>query len=404
MHKVQSMRNLPAVDDRSDSPKSREMPWRHRACTPIGVGHSRSTSNVLRAPKILLVFVVSVLILAACSSKASTQRARTTTTRPAAALCPLTGAPVPGGGAVPKRPALAIKVDNYPAARPQSGLNKADIVFEEPVEGAITRYVAVFQCQQGGLVGPIRSARNIDIGILGEFGSPLLVHVGGINPVLANINNSPLVNIDLMVHGAVEQHPPGRYAPYDTYATTTSLWNLKPNDTTVPAPVFKYSRQTPAGTPATTVAIPFSGTSNVVWKYNPALGVYQRYYGVTPDVLANGQQNSAANVVVQFVHIYYGPWLENSEGGLEVQANLYQSASGNAEIFRNGVEIAGTWQRNGLGVPTQFLNAQGQTITLNPGTTWVELVPDTIKVTATGPAPTSSSTSTNATSGSNYRG
>ncbi|HTT86353.1 MAG TPA: DUF3048 domain-containing protein, partial [Acidimicrobiales bacterium] len=81
-------------------------------------------------------------------------------TVPSGPVCPLTGQSAPGGQ-VPQRPALAIKVDNYPAARPQSGLNDADIVFEEPVEGGITRFVAVFQCQPASLVGPIRSARAV---------------------------------------------------------------------------------------------------------------------------------------------------------------------------------------------------------------------------------------------------
>ena len=86
---------------------------------------------------------------------------------------------------------MAVKIDNYPAGRPQSGLDKADIIFEEPVEGGITRFAAVFQCQDAALIGPVRSARNIDIGILGQLGNPLLAHVGGINPVIANINASP---------------------------------------------------------------------------------------------------------------------------------------------------------------------------------------------------------------------
>lgn len=72
----------------------------------------------------------------------------TTTTRPPGpvAFCPLRGTPAPGG-IVPPRPALAIKIGNYTGDRPSAGLNQADIVFEEPVEGGITRYVAVFQCQ-----------------------------------------------------------------------------------------------------------------------------------------------------------------------------------------------------------------------------------------------------------------
>lgn len=330
------------------------------------------------------------MLLAACSSSPSVSpsTSTTSTTTTAAAtngpLCPLTGAPVPGGGAVPQRPALAVKVDNYQAARPQSGLAQADIVFEEPVEGGITRYAAVYQCQGAPLVGPIRSARNIDIGILGEFGQPLFVHVGGINPVLANVEASPLINLDLGIYGSAAQHPAGRYAPYDTYASTSALWGLRPNDTTPPSPVFQYSATPPSGTPADSISIPFSQEADVVWRYSNSQHQYLRYYGSSPDIAMGGGQETATNVVVQFVQITYGPWVENSEGALEVQANLYQNASGQAEIFRNGEEITGTWQRSSLGQATQFTSPSGSTITLAPGRTWVELVPSTISVTTGG--------------------
>ncbi len=90
------------------------------------------------------------LLLSACSSPAHKDAAplekpTTTTSTTPPPDCPLTGAPAPNGS-VPQRPALAVKIDNYPAARPhQAGMDKADIVFEEPVEGGITRYAAVFQ-------------------------------------------------------------------------------------------------------------------------------------------------------------------------------------------------------------------------------------------------------------------
>jgi len=338
---------------------------------------------------------VAGLVLAACSSATphhassattSTSSSTTTTTAaPAAAVtCPLTGTPVPGGGPVPPRPALAVKIDNYPAARPQSGMDKADVVFEEPVEGGITRYAAVFQCQDAPLVGPVRSARNIDIGILGQLGTPLLVHVGGIDPVLANIAASPLVNVDLGNYGSLITHPGGRVAPYSTYSSTAQLWSTHPTLTTPPQPLFTYSSKTPSGTPVTSVGIDFSGTSDVTWKYNPATTAFLRYYnGTTPDTLSDGVQNSAANVIVQYVQISYGPWLENSEGGLEVQADLYPNASGAAEVFRGGTEITGTWSRSSLGSPTQFRSASGAQIPLQPGQTWVELVPNTITATTT---------------------
>jgi hypothetical protein len=294
-------------------------------------------------------------------------------------LCPLSGLPAPGG-TVPQRPAMAVKVDNYPAARPQSGLDKADVIFEEPVEGGITRYVAVFQCQDVALVGPVRSARNIDIGILGQLGTPLLAHVGGINPVIANIDASPLVNVDIGNSNSLMIHPAGKVPPDSDYTSSAIVYGTHPSMTTPPQPLFTYSSAVPAGgTPVSTVNIDYSGTSNVTWKWNPASKTFLRYYnGTTPDMLANGTQDAAANVVVQYVQVSYGPWYENSLGGLEVQADLYPNASGTAVVYRNGVAIQGTWHRSTLGSPTQFVDAQGTPITMQPGQTWVELVPNTI--------------------------
>lgn len=285
---------------------------------------------------------------------------------------------------MPDRPALAVKVDNYVAARPQSGLDAADVVFEEPVEGGITRFVAVFQCEDAASVGPIRSARNIDIGILGQFGQPLLVNVGGINPVLANIADSPIVENDLRTDDSVVQHPSGRVAPYDTYAATAALWAQHPDDRTPPGAIFRYSTAAPAGTPATSVSIPYAG-GPVVWNYDPATRQYRRFYGSAPDVLEDGTQDAAANVLVQVVQVTYGPWLENDVGGLEVQANLYEDASGPAELFRNGVRVSGTWSRYSLDAPTSFVSSAGVPFALQPGRTWVELVPSTIPVSAFGP-------------------
>jgi hypothetical protein len=337
------------------------------------------------------------LALAACASSGATSAqpkpapttSTTTATAPVAqATCPLTGATLPDGGAVPGRPALAVKVDNYPTARPQAGLDDADIVYEEPVEGGITRYVAVFQCRQAPLVGPVRSARNIDVGLLSQFGAPLLVHVGGIDPVLANINASPIVNVDLGTWaGAAVQHLPGRVAPYDTYTSTEAIWALRPADTSPPSPVFTYADTPVAGPLVSIIAIPFSNTSPVVWRYDQQRQAYQRFYGFSPDRLANGAQNTASNVIVQFVQLTYGPWLENEQGGLEVQANLDDNASGPALVYRDGVAVAGSWQRSTPSQPTQYLTSTGQPIPLRPGPTWVELVPTTVQVTTSPAAP-----------------
>lgn len=300
-----------------------------------------------------------------------------------AADCPLTGTPAPGG-VVPHRSALAFKIDNYPTARPQSGLTKADIVFEEPVEGGVTRFVAVYQCQSAGTVGPVRSARNIDIGILGQLGHPILVHMGGITPVVENIQASPIIDFELGDHTSIIDHVAGRVAPYSTYTSTTAVWHLEPTATTVPQPLFDYSSAVPSGaavSPATTVSIPFSGYSDVTWRYDASTHRYLRYYGTEAADTANGTQQSAANVVVQFVSVYYGPWIENTQGALEVQANLYTDAGGDTLVFRDGVEVSGHWSRSTLGQPTDFVTTSGTTIELQPGNTWVELVPTSVNVT-----------------------
>jgi hypothetical protein len=279
---------------------------------------------------------------------------------------------------------MAVKVDNYPAARPQSGLDKADVVFEQPVEGGITRYVAVFQCNDAPLIGPVRSARSIDIGILGQLGHPLLAHVGGIDPVVRDIVASPIVNVDLGQNSALLIHNPGRVAPYATYTSTALVYGKHPDLTTPPQPLFTYAKTAPSGSAVSAVNINYSSTSNVTWKYNPSVHAFDRFYnGTTPDTLENGTQNTAANVVVQYVQIIYGPWVENSQGALEVRADLYPDASGDAVVYRDGVAVPGTWHRSTLGSPTEFIDRSGNRIPLRPGQTWVEIVPNTIHATTT---------------------
>jgi hypothetical protein len=315
------------------------------------------------------------LVLSACSSSAPSG---TRTTATGEAACPLSGVPAPTGGVL-NRPAMAVKVDNYPTARPQSGLDKADIVFEEPVEGGITRYVAVFQCNDAALIGPVRSARNIDIGILGQLGRPLLAHVGGIDPVVQNILASPIVNVDLGQSRTLVIHPAGKVPPHADYTSTALVYGRHPDLTTPPQPLFTYSNTRPTGSAVSTVNINYSSASNVTWRYSPAVHAFQRFYnGTTPDRLENGTQNTAANVVVQYVRITYGPWVEDSQGSLEVRADLYPDASGSAVVYRDGVAVPGTWHRSTLGSPTQFMDHSGNRIALRPGQTWVEIVPHTI--------------------------
>lgn len=314
--------------------------------------------------------------------------ATTTTAAPApVALCPLTGTPAPGG-VVPARPALGVKIGNYPGDRPSAGLNQADIVFEEPVEGAITRLVAVFQCRSASLVGDLRSARQPDAGILSQLSDPLFAHAGGISPVLSLLSSSPLVDENLLDASASSLiHPPGRVSPYATFGDTATLWALDRADTTPPAPLFQYSAALPAGAvpgSGASVHIPFSSSSDVTWQWNATAGAYLRSYSGSPDRLMDGTQTAAANVVVMTVQTASGYWIENGEGGHEVDVTA--TGSGPLLVMRNGAAIAGTWSRSSLTQPATLTGPGGAPVTLDPGNTWVELVPAGIAV-APAPAP-----------------
>ena len=358
-------------------------------------GDSRRTWWIVAAVAVAVLVVGAGIAVAATRGHDSTTAATlvpvtttTTTTEPApaAATCPLTGTPAPGG-VVPPRPALAMKIGNYTGDRPSAGLNQADIVFEEPVEGSYTRLVAVFQCQQAALVGDLRSAREPDVAILSQLSHPVFVHAGGINPVLALIAAAPVTDDNILLggFGSVTIHPSGRYAPYATFSATAPVWALTPSATTPPAPIFSYSTTPVAGSvpgSGTSVHVPFSSTSDVTWTWNPATSSYLRSYSGTPDKLVDGTQTSATNVVVMTVPTFTGPWAENSEGGMEVEVTA--TGTGPVVVLRNGVAITGTWSRSSLTQPATLTAANGSPITLQPGNTWEELAPQGIAVTTTG--------------------
>lgn len=305
----------------------------------------------------------------------------TTTTAGQAARCPLTDVAAPGGS-VPRRPALAVKVENLPSTRPQYGLGDADVVYEEPVEGGITRFVVVYQCRDSARIEPIRSARIVDPQIVGQFGShPLFAYAGGIGPAVAAVGDSALVDVGVDRAPAAYSRDPARDAPHNLVSSTRALYTAgsRQASSTPPGPVFTYGPPSPGAAPTTTVhiAYPFS---DVTWRWDPAAGVWLRSYSNgEAATMAEGGQISAANVVVMRVVVYASPYVEDPTG---VHENLLVlTGTGPAQVFRDGAGLTGTWSRPSLDQITRYLGGSGQNIAFASGTTWVELVPTTVPVT-----------------------
>jgi hypothetical protein len=294
--------------------------------------------------------------------------------QPTGPPCPLTGLPAPGG-VVPQRPAMAIKIGNNPAAWPQSGLNEADVVFEEPIEGAITRLLAIFQCHGASKVGPVRSTRWVDTRILPQFGHPGFAFAGGIIPDEHLVARSGVFDLNFTrYYDAAYVRSGSRVAPENLYTSTSKLWAIDKSRTPPPS-IFQYSRQPPVGLgkAVSSVELTWSSICSVKWVWDKRAGYWIRYHNGTEDFDTSGNPVHATNVVVEVVRVTRGPYPEDVE--LNHGVHSHTVGSGPALILRNGVAIKATWHRPGIHEAATFLGRNGTLITLAPGNTWVELLP-----------------------------
>lgn len=289
-------------------------------------------------------------------------------------VCPLTGTPAPDGK-VPDHPAVAVKVENSPEGRPQYGLNSADLVYEEPVEGGITRFIAVFQCKQESRIEPVRSSRLVDALILPQLGRPVFGFAGGINPSVDAVEATSARTVNYITDAGPYIQDPARYAPHQVETSTIALLAAAGNPTGAPKPLFTYSAKRPAATPTSALHLDFSYASDVWWRWHPATGRYLRFYGTTPASLGGGGQIEAANVVVEDVVVTPSPYVEDVTGIHENYVGVV--GSGPVEVARNGEVVRGRWVHPSPAAKTQLLDAAGQPIPLAPGPTWVELFPTT---------------------------
>jgi hypothetical protein len=293
--------------------------------------------------------------------------------------CPLTGQPAPHGQ-VPDRPALAIKVENLPEARPQAGLDRADVVYEEPVEGGITRFIVVYQCHDAGRVGPVRSGRTTDPKVLVQFGRPVMGYAGGQAPVVRAIDRAGVIDVNYNIAISAYTRDDSRPSPHNLYTSTRALWKAAKAKEGAPAPVFAYDPELAGPSrKARTVHLPFSSYSDVFWKWSRTKAAWLRSHGTVPHVLEDGSQVQAANVVVMQVQVRSGP-IVDAAGNHSPEVEL--TGSGKAYVFRDGRMIVGRWERPSLKDVTTFVTKAGAEIALAPGVTWVELLPDTVGVQA----------------------
>ena len=343
---------------------------------------------------VAIAAVILIAALAACGGGGSSAKKRvapTTAAKPTVA--PLTGLPDPNGQSL-QRPALSVKIENTPEARPQTNLDAADVVFEEVTEGEITRFVAVFNSTIPDVVGPVRSVRAMDPDIVSPLGG-IFAYSGGIPETVNLIRSTPGVNsFDETQAGSAMFRDKSKKAPHNLYGHGQDL--LAKGGQPVPVrPLFSYLDAGAAfnGDPVAQIDVGFKQGYAVTYTFDAASRTWKRSYGLAPHTVASGQQIAPTNVIVQFV----GCCVPSPEGG------AYQTVGqGQAWVFSDGKIVRGQWARSDRSQPTQYVDASGAPIKLQPGHTWVEFVPASpdypVNVTPPPAAPPSPSTPTTAPS------
>lgn len=281
-------------------------------------------------------------------------------------IAPLTGKIVPAEQV--SGPAIAVKVCNVEACEPMIGLNAADIVFEEIVEGGISRYVAVWQSNVPDVVGPVRSLRPMDADIAAPFGGILAYSGYGAEETHQLALQSGLINITENNQGLMYRLD-GRVAPYNLALKAKQA--VKENPGNPPAQQFAYATNPETstaavdGSPAQNINIVMSPSTDNQWQYDAASGKFLRWQYGGPDKDSDGKQLAATNVLVMRVNV---------EQFVGVPRTI-MVGSGEAYVATAGKVVHGTWSKANSKAPIVFTDDNGVAIRLAPGNSWIELVP-----------------------------
>ena len=306
---------------------------------------------------------------------------------------PLTGLPV-DDREVLERPAVTVKVDNDPKARPQAGLDKADIVIEERVEGSVVRFLAVFHSRNANLVGPIRSLRSTDPPVVAPIGG-VFAFSGGIPAFEAALKRTGVKVLTERNNESAFILRSGRDRPYKTFASTDELRDAG-NAKGPPPSLFNRTRTaavfgSASSTPATRVTVVFGSRTTAVWEYDGVTGRYKRTTNGTPHKVEGGAQLAFTTVVLQKVPYRDTGFTDKTAAQVDEAVVV---GKGDALILAQGRQVKARWAKANVKAVTTFTDAAtGEPIAIPPGTTWLSLVPTDAPITF-GAAPKASSTTT----------
>ncbi len=274
---------------------------------------------------------------------------------------------------------IAVMIDNQYKARPQAGLSSADVVYEMLAEGNITRYLAIINTDKPNLIGPVRSARPYFIDKALEY-DPYYVHVGGSPQAFADVVNLKMADIDSMSAGKStfwrENHKPkpnNMYTSYEAIIKDANRRGYRTTSTDYETLIFNENDEDIEGKNLNNIKFPYSKGYSSEFRYNKEERIYYRYVNDKPhrDEVTDIHL-SAKNIIVQYASIK----VIDNEGRLEMGT----VGTGKGLYITNGKMMNVTWKKNDRRDITRFYDLEGKEIKLNPGKTWYQVVPNSMKI------------------------
>jgi hypothetical protein len=267
-----------------------------------------------------------------------------------------------------------VKIENSPEARPQSGLEAADLVFEERVEGGITRFLVIFHCGSTRKAGPVRSGRFDDPKLAKPF-TRMLVASGSNSIVEREMNKQGMVYLDELATDGLYRDPPGVLDIHSLFANVTSLRKeaVKRKLKAPRADAFEFGDLPEDAKNAKRVVINFVDSNSVEYRWRG--GAWKRYEGGSPFMAASGKPIAVPNVLIQQVRVDDSDTIVDSAGNPSPDIELVNSR-GRLLLFRNGKMVKGRWKMGKVGAPIDYRDGNGKPLAFAQGPIWVELVPN----------------------------
>ena len=278
---------------------------------------------------------------------------------------------------VEPRPALLVKVENTPRARPQAGLEYADIVYEQILEGGISRFLAVYNSIIPNAIYPVRSARSIDLGLVLPYRG-VFAYSGAMPQFTQMFNNTGIQSLTFDRGSAGFYRVSGRPALHSVAINPEVILSQADAYRDAPPPQMLRFAESPAmasaanGNPASHIRAVMSAAQTTNWTWDEVSSRFSRSNGNAPSVAANGARHQADNLI--FVDVLKVPTGMRDSAGSSIP-EVYWDNTGPALFATNGNYIEGYWVKPDYWTPFSFYDLSGDPVTFAPGATWIHLVP-----------------------------